>query len=81
MPLPETLAALSLFGVVFVCPLIFLLTKHQRAMAEILNRQGSSDTQRRIEQLEAQVQELKALQYHQILSLDEQAELIRRTSK
>lgn len=68
--LPEFLAALTLFGLLFVLPVIHLMLRHQRAMAEILHRTATSGSEERILALEHEVRELRAAQYRQIIEQD-----------
>lgn len=77
--LPETIAALAFFGAVVVCPLIFVLLKHQRAMAELIHRNAGDATQQRIASLEQEVRELRAARLEQLIREDDQRELTRRT--
>lgn len=57
--LPEILAAGAFFGLLFVCPLVLILVKHQRAMAEIIHRSAANELSGRIAALEQQVDYLR----------------------
>jgi len=76
--IPEILAAFAVFGLFFICPLVFMLTKHQRAMAQIFHAGASNDALRRIEMLEREVQELRATRHDPVLWQEDQRELSRR---
>jgi hypothetical protein len=73
----ELLIAFAFFGAVFVCPLVYMLMKHQRAMAEMLHRGAGSEGMQRLEALEREVRELKAVRHERILTQDDQRELSR----
>jgi hypothetical protein len=68
--LPEVLAAFGFFGAVFICPLVYMLMKHQRAMAEIIHRGANADSVQRLELLEREVLELRAARYERVLRED-----------
>lgn len=76
--LPETIAALAMFGLVVVLPLVAVLLRHQRAMAEIIHRNAGDTTQQRLSMLEQELRELRALRHEQIIREDDQRELSRR---
>lgn len=78
--IPETIAAFGAFGFIFILPLVYMLQKHQKAMAEVIHRQPAVDLHRRIESLEREVRELRAAQHEQILKADDQRELSRRVN-
>ncbi len=74
--LPEIVAAFAMFGVAVVCPLVWMLIKHQRAMAEIMHRSAGQDTERRILALEREVMDLRAAHHERVLrELDEPQQL------
>ncbi|MFI5386175.1 MAG: hypothetical protein ACHQ50_08650 [Fimbriimonadales bacterium] len=76
--IPEILAAFGFFGAIFICPLVYMMTRHQRAMAEIIHAGAANDALRRIEALEREVQELKAARRNSVLGQDDRPELGRR---
>ncbi len=80
MPTPETIAALSFFGAMVVCPLVYMLMKHQRTIAEIVHRSPQNDLAARLEAIERELRELKAVRHSDILAEDDRRELQRRTS-
>jgi hypothetical protein len=71
----EFVAALAMFGLVVIVPLVFMLMKHQKAMAELIHRQPSHDAEQRIAALEREVMDLRAYRQEQILRDLEQREL------
>jgi hypothetical protein len=75
---PQMLAAFAFFGLIFVCPLLYMLMKHQRAMTELIHRGAPDDALRRIHMLEQEVHALKVASYDQILKQDDQQDLARR---
>ena len=79
--IPMILAAFGFFGAIFVCPLVFMLMRHQRAMAELMHRGTADDAARRIEMLEHEVRQLKAAGHDQILRQDDSPELRRRITE
>lgn len=64
------IASLTFFGLVFVLPVVALMLRHQRSMAEILHRASSGVTEERIRALEEEVRELRAIQHRQIIEQD-----------
>lgn len=75
MPLAEFMGLLIGFGLVVGLPLTAILTSHQRKMAEMLHRQRQEqglnpDAARRIQQLEAEVFELKQTLQGHIIATD-----------
>lgn len=73
--LPEILAALAFFGLVVICPIVMMFLRHQRQMAELIHGRHSSDTVQRLEALERELRELKALKHQQAIIEDDQREL------
>ena len=73
--LPEVIAAFAMFGLVVVCPLVYMLMKHQRAMAELIHNRPSQEAERRIAFLENEVMLLKAARQEEVLKQLEQQEL------
>lgn len=69
--IPEILAALAFFGGIFVCPVVFMLLKHQRAMAELLHRRPDEPTLHRLAALEREVAELRAAHHAEIIRKDD----------
>jgi hypothetical protein len=72
MGLPELLAAFGFFGAIFVCPLIWMLLKHQREMAAVIHGRGANEALQRVEMLEREVQALKAAHHERVLRDDDQ---------
>ncbi|MBV6457852.1 MAG: hypothetical protein HONBIEJF_00972 [Fimbriimonadaceae bacterium] len=60
---PELIAALALFGTVVILPLVFMLLRHQRAIASMIHEKPGEEARKRIEALEAEVKELKFAVY------------------
>lgn len=73
--LPEVIAAFAMFGLVVVCPIVYMLMKHQRAMAELIHGRPSQEAERRIIALENEVMMLKAVQQDQTIRELERQEL------
>lgn len=79
--IPEIIAALAFFGLMVICPLVYMLMKHQRAMAEIIHGKGANDSTQRIEALEREVRELRSALHDRIIRDDDQKELGRRINE
>jgi hypothetical protein len=75
---PEMIAAFSAFGVLVLCPLVFMLLKHQRAMAEIVHRGGDDLTKQRLDMMEHELRQLRAAQHEVLVKLDDQQALVQR---
>lgn len=73
--LPEMIAAMACFGVIVVCPLVMLLLRHQRQMAELMHRGPVDNSLQRIEALEHEVRELRATQNELVLKCDDKKSL------
>jgi len=73
--LPEVIAAFAMFGLVVVCPLVYMLIKHQRAMAELIHGRPTQDAERRIAALENEVLMLRSAKQEQTLRELEEREL------
>lgn len=73
--LPEVIAAFAMFGLVVVCPLVFMLMRHQRAMAELIHRRPTLEAEQRIAALEHEVMMLRAARQEQVLRDLEQREI------
>lgn len=78
--IPQLLAAFAFFGAIFVCPLVYLFLKHQRAMAELIHGKAASEAHQRLELVERELKELKAAHHEQVLREDDQRELGSRTT-
>lgn len=74
------IAALTFFGALVVCPLVWMLMKHQRAMAELMQGRPGLEALQRLESLEREVRELRAAHHQQVLRDDDQQELSRRVT-
>lgn len=70
--LPELLAALAFFGLLGVFPIVMVLLRHQRSMAELIHRNGPNEAMQRIDSLEREVRELKAERIERLLREDSQ---------
>jgi hypothetical protein len=70
--IPEIIAALAFFGAIFICPLVYLMMRHQRTIAELIHRNAAGEAFQRLEALEREMRELKAQQYDQLLARDDQ---------
>jgi hypothetical protein len=75
MPLGELFGMLVAFGLMVGLPMTAILTSHQRKMAEMLHRQRQEqglapDAARKIQQLEAEVFELKQTLQGHIIATD-----------
>jgi hypothetical protein len=73
--LPEVIAAFAMFGLVVVCPLVYMLMRHQRAMAELIHGRPTLEAEQRIAALEHEVMMLRATQQQQALRDLEHKEL------
>lgn len=78
--LPEIIAAFSFFGAVVICPLVYMIVRHQRNIAEIIHRNPTQETMMRVERLELELRELRAAHNELVLRADDARELIRRSS-
>lgn len=58
--LPELIAAMTFFGVFALAPILYLLLRHQRVMAELIHRNASRATADKVEALEREVRSLRA---------------------
>lgn len=65
--LPELFASLAFFGLMAVCPIVYLLLKHQRAMAEIISGRATMEMHQRLENVERELRELRAQQNESVL--------------
>lgn len=70
----ENMASVLVPMVIFMIPIVAILTKHQQRMAELIhgNRQGAPNPE--IDMLRHEVAELKSLVHQQTLVLDEIAQ-------
>lgn len=77
---PEFVLAAVVTGLLVLIPVVAILTKHQRKMAEIIHRNAGLDeeTRARIARLDHEVQELRARQAEVIVRLDDTTEVQRR---
>lgn len=76
MPSAETIAALAFFGLVCVLPIVSMLLRHQRAMAELLHRNSDApDSNARIDALEREVHYLRDQLNQRLISDDERKQL------
>ena len=73
--LPEMIAAMACFGVIVVCPLVMLLLRHQRQMAELIHRNPDNDSHRRLEVVEHELRELRAAQHELTIKNDDKKSL------
>jgi hypothetical protein len=76
--LGEVIAAASAFGLLVVCPIVFMLLRHQRAMAVLLHSQPNEDAARRIASLEQEVRELRNAQHELLIRRDDERALANR---
>ena len=76
--LPEIIAAFGFFGMVVILPLVFMLMKHQRAIAASIYAGAAAEAFRRLEALEYEMRELRSSHHEQLLRLDDASELSRR---
>lgn len=60
---PEVIAILGGFGMTVGIPLVWILTNHQRKMAELIHNKGNNQTQSNVVSQDTQliVQELRAM--------------------
>lgn len=77
---PEFIFAAVVVSLLVLVPVVAILTKHQRKMAEIVHKNATPDeeTRARIARLEHEVQELRARQADMIVRLDDTTEVQRR---
>lgn len=73
--LPELIAALSFFGAIVICPLVYMLMRHQRTIAELMHRSPENEVLQRLQVLEHELQELKAARNEQVLRDDDRRAL------
>ena len=79
MHFPEVIAAFAFFGAIVICPLVYMIMRHQRTIAELMHRPAGDDVFQRLHILEQEVRELKASRYEQLIREDDKRELGRRT--
>lgn len=58
--LPELIAAMTFFGVFALAPILYLLLRHQRVMAELIHKNATGATAEKVEALEREVRSLRA---------------------
>lgn len=68
--LHELLAALAFFRLFGVLPIVVVLLRHQRSMAELIHRNVPNDAMQRLASLEREVRELKAERIERLLRED-----------
>ena len=78
--IPQTIAAIAFFGLIFICPLIGLFLRHQHKMAELIHARAANESLERLAVVERELMELKALQHERVLRDDDQRELERRVT-
>lgn len=66
--MPEEVIPLFIPIIIFMIPIVAILTKHQQRMTELLH--GSSGNRQDVETLRKEIQELKALVHQQTIQLD-----------
>jgi hypothetical protein len=76
--LPQLLAAMAFFGAIFVCPLVYLLLRHQRMMAEFIHRSGNNETLQRLAAMEQELHQLRAAHNELVLREEDQRVLRQR---
>lgn len=72
MNLPEVIAAFAFFGAVVICPLVYLIMRHQRSIAEIMHKSPSSDLLYRVEALEHELRMLRAERHERMIREDDE---------
>lgn len=70
---PESFAAIIVPTVIFMIPIVAILTRHQQKMAELLHGKGAG-TQPEVDALRREVAELKTILHQQTMMLDEIAQ-------
>jgi uncharacterized protein YceH (UPF0502 family) len=75
--LSEILAAFAFFGGVVIVPIVYMLLKHQRAITEVMHNAPAAESQRRIEALEHEVAQLRAMHHELIIRDDDRQSLTR----
>ena len=78
--MPDEILMVLITGLFVLIPVVAILTKHQRKMAEIIHKNAAPDEETRavIARLEREVQELRARQADMIVRLDDTTEVQRR---
>lgn len=76
--LPELIAAFTFFGAFVVCPLVYMLMRHQRSIAELIHRDGNPEVLHRLERMESEIRALKAADTVRILADDDAKPLSQR---
>ncbi|HVL39582.1 MAG TPA: hypothetical protein VM328_09355 [Fimbriimonadaceae bacterium] len=76
--LQPSVIALLIPIIIFMIPIVAILTHHQRKMAEIMHRQGGTQAGE-LDRLSREVEELKHLVHQQAIALDTFLEAQRRT--
>ena len=72
MNLPEVIAAFAFFGAVVICPLVYLIMRHQRSIAEIMHKSPSGDLLYRVEALEHELRTLRAERHERLIREDDE---------
>lgn len=70
------------FGMVVVLPIVGMLLSHQRKMAELIHKRQGHDAgvDSRLERMQSQIEEMRTLLYDHTIRMDDQRELIRKSS-
>jgi len=75
MRFPEVIAAFSFFGAIVICPLVYMIMRHQRSIAEIMHRNAGGDLHERVKMLEHEVRMLRAERNERLILEDDQRDL------
>ncbi len=67
----EVLPAVIVPVIIFMIPIVAILTKHQQKMAELIHGKGGSGGNQEVDALRREIAELKHLVHQQTLMLDE----------
>ena len=76
----KIIAASAFFGMVVICPLVMVFLRHQRLMTELFHGKGAKETLRRLEAVERELRELKALRHEQMLYEDDERQVRQRVT-
>lgn len=78
MHLSSVIAALAFFGAIVICPLVYMIMRHQRTIAELMHRNAGDDLYQRMQMLESEMRMLRSERNEQLIREDDRRELGRR---
>ncbi|MCH8273191.1 MAG: hypothetical protein IH851_00170 [Armatimonadetes bacterium] len=79
---PEVLGPLIGFGLVVIVPIVAMLLRHQRKMAEMMQKGQSPEAgvQQRLDHMQSQMDEIKALMTDHVLRQEERLTALSQTA-